>query len=62
MKCLTNRNAAPFEFNVNQRKSVDKNRHVIAVVVLSFGDNILIDNLNLIIVNIGFVNQHDIFG
>ena len=56
---------APLQFHMNQRKAVDQNRHIVAVIMprtvclLHF---ILVDDLQTVVVDVLFVDQCDIFG
>ena len=47
------------------RQAVDKDGHVIAVVILGtvfFTKNILVDDLQAVVVNVLFIKQNDVFG
>ena len=56
---------ASLQFHMNQRKAVDQNRHIVAVIMprtvclLHF---ILVDDLQTVIVDVLFVDQRNIFG
>ena len=56
---------APLQFHMNQRKAVDQNRHIVAVIMpcavclLHF---ILVDDLQAVVVDVLLVDQRDIFG
>ena len=45
IKCFTDRNATAFQFHMDKGKSVDKDSHIIACVVLALGFLVLVDNL-----------------
>ena len=50
---------------MNQRKAVDQNRHIVAVIVsrtVCLLHLILVDDLQAVVVDVLFVNQRDIFG
>ena len=64
IKRLANGNAAPFQLDVHERETVYQNRHVVAVGVpgsLRGADFVLIDNLQAIVMDIGAVDERDIF-
>ena len=54
----------PLEFNMYHRQAVDQNRHIIAVVVgraLLFGNDVLVDDLQAVVVDVLFIKQRDVF-
>ena len=56
---------APLQFHMNQRKAVDQNRHIVAVIMpcaVCLFYLILIDDLQAVVVDVLFVDQCDIFG
>ena len=56
---------APLQFHMNQRKAVDQNRHIVAVIMprtVCLLHLILVDDLQAVIVDVLFVDQRDIFG
>ena len=60
---LFDRDAPPFQFHVYQRKPVDKDRDVVAIVAASavFGPHhVLIDDLQAVVMYVLFVQQRDI--
>ena len=56
------RNATAFQFHMNQRQTIDQNRHIISGIMCSAAFFILIDYLQPVVVNVLFVNQGDIHG
>ena len=61
---LPDGHAPPLEFNMHHRQAVDQNRHIIAVVVgraLLFGNSILVDDLQAVVVDVLFIEQRDVF-
>ena len=56
---------APLQFHMNQRKAVDQNRHIIAVIMpcaICLFYLILVDDLQAVVVDVLFVDQRDVFG
>ena len=56
---------APLQFHMNQRKAVDQNRHIVAVIMpctVCLFYLVLIDDLQAVVVDVLFVDQRDIFG
>ena len=56
---------APLQFHMNQRKAVDQNRHIIAVIMpcaVCLFYLILVDDLQAVVVDVLLVDQRDIFG
>ena len=56
---------APLQFHMNQRKAVDQNRHIIAVIMpcaVCLFYLILVDDLQAVVMDVLFVDQRDIFG
>ena len=56
---------APLQFHMNQRKAVDQNRHIVAVIMpcaVCLFYLILVDDLQAVVVDILLVDQRDIFG
>ena len=47
---------------MNQRQTIDQNRHIISGIMCSAAFFILIDYLQPVVVNVLFVNQGDIHG
>ena len=65
VKCLPDGHPAPLQFHMNQRKAVDQNRHIIAVIMpcaVCLLHLVLVDDLQAVVVDILLVNQRDIFG
>ena len=63
IKRFTNRNTTSLQLYVYKRKSIDKNRHIVSVIVLCSpirSHNILIDDLKPVVMNICLVNQGDV--
>ena len=61
---LPDGHAPPLQFNMYHGQAVDQNRHIIAVVVgraLLFGNSILVDDLQAVVVNVLFIKQRDVF-
>ena len=56
-----NRHPAPFKFNMHQRQTVDQHRYIIAVGLLAVIDGVLINDLQVVIVDMLFIQQIDIF-
>ena len=55
----------PLQFHMNQRKAVDQNRHIVAVIMprtVCLFYLVLIDDLQTVVVDVLFVDQRDIFG
>ena len=50
-----------FKFNMHQRQSVYQNRHIITSIMLSAIFFILVYYLQMIVMNVGFVDQFDVF-
>ena len=56
---------APLQFHMNQRKAIDQNRHIVAVIMpcaVCLFYLILVDDLQAVVVDVLFVDQCDIFG
>ena len=56
--------APPLEFDMDHWEAVHKHRYVIAIVMGSpflFGNSVLIDDLQPVVVNILLINQRDVF-
>ena len=56
---------APLQFHMNQRKAVDQNRHIVAVIMpcaVCLFYLILVDDLQAVVVDVLLVDQRDIFG
>ena len=65
VKGLADGNASAFEFHMYHRQAVDKDGHVIAVVIpgtVIFTKNILVDDLQAVVVNVLFIKKKDVFG
>ena len=65
VKCLPDGHPAPLQFHMNQRKAVDQNRHIIAVIMpcaVCLFYLILVDDLQAVVMDVLFVDQCDIFG
>ena len=65
VKCLPDGHPAPLQFHMNQRKAVDQNRHIIAVIMpcaICLFYLILVDDLQAVVVDVLLVDQRDIFG
>ena len=60
IECLLDGNSAAFQFDMHGRQSIDKHSHIIAIRANALGF-VLIDNLQVVIVNVGFINQDDVF-
>ena len=61
---LPDGHAPPLQFNMYHGQAVHQNRHIIAVVVgraLLFGNSILVDNLQAVVVDVLFIEQGDVF-
>ena len=55
------RDATAFQFDMYQRKTVDKHRYIIAVFKIAAVFFILIDDLQTVVMDVFLVNQGDIF-
>ena len=56
---------APLQFHMNQRKAVDQNRHIVAIIMpcaVCLFYLILVDDLQAVVVDVLLVDQRDIFG
>ena len=56
---------APLQFHMNQRKAVDQNRHIVAIIMprtVRLLHLVLVDDLQAVVVDVLFVDQCDIFG
>ena len=56
---------SPLQFHMNQRKAVDQNRHIVAVIMpcaVCLFYLILVDDLQAVVVDVLLVDQRDIFG
>ena len=53
--------AAPLEFDVDERKAVDEDGDVIAVFAYAVFGGILVDDLQFVVMDVVFVNEVDIF-
>ena len=62
---LPDGHAPALEFNMYQGKTVDQHRHIVAVVVacpLLLADLILVDDLEIVVVDILFIDEGDVLG
>ena len=59
---LADGHAAPFEFDMYQRQTVDEDGHVVARVVVARGLLVLVEHLQAVVVDVLFVQQVDVFG
>ncbi len=62
---FTDGDTAPLELDMHHREPVAKDRHVKAGIVsgtVVFGQHVLVDDLQTIVVHVLFINQRDIFG
>ena len=62
---LPNRHTPALQLNMHQRQAIDKDGHIVAVVMpcaLLLCHDILIDNLQAIVMYMGFINQRDVPG
>ena len=58
VKCLADRNTSAFQLDMYKRQSVDQYRNIIAVIMLCAvlrANRVLINDLQSVIVNIGFI-------
>ena len=65
VKCLPDGHPTPLQFHMNQRKAVDQNRHIVAVIMprtVRLLYLILVDDLQAVVVDVLLVDQRDIFG
>ena len=62
IESLPDGHAAAFQFHVNERQTVDQNRHVVAGVMPAAALFVLIDDLQAVVVNILLVDERDIHG
>ena len=65
VKCLPDGHPAPLQFHMNQRKAVDQNRHIVAIIMpraVCLFYLILVDDLQAVVMDVLFVDQCDIFG
>ena len=56
---------APLQFHMNQRKAVDQNRHIVAIIMprtVRLLHLVLVDDLQAVVMDVLFVDQRDIFG
>ena len=56
---------APLQFHMNQRKAVDQNRNIVAVIMpcaVCLFYLILVDDLQAVVMDVLFVDQRDVFG
>ena len=56
---------APLQFHMNQRKAVDQNRHIVAIIMpcaVCLFYLILVDDLQAVVMDVLLVDQRDIFG
>ena len=61
---LPDGHAPPLQFNMYHRQAIDQNRHIIAVVMgraLLFGNSVLVDDLQTVVVDILFIKQCNVF-
>ena len=59
---LADGHAAPLEFDMYQRQTVDEDGHVVARVVTARSLLVLVEHLQTVVVNVFFVQQVDVFG
>ena len=65
VECLPDGHPAPLQFHMNQRKAVDQNRHIVAVIMpcaVCLFYLILVDDLQAVVMDVLFIDQCDIFG
>ena len=62
VECFPYRHAAAFEFDMYERETVDKHGNVVTVFVSACIVFVLVDDLQLVGVNVRFVDQRYIFG
>ena len=65
VKCLPDGHPVPLQFHMNQRKAVDQNRHIVAIIMpraVCLFYLILVDDLQAVVVDVLLVNQRDVFG
>ena len=65
IECLTDGNTPALQFHMHQRQSIDKNGHIVAVVVscaFRLPNNILIDDLQSVVVYIFMIDKRDVLG
>ena len=65
VKSLADGNASAFELHMYHRQAVDKDGHVIAVVIpgtVVFANGILVNDLQAVVVNVLFIKKKDVFG
>lgn len=54
--------AAPLEFDVDQGQAVDENGDIVSIRACARVDGVLADHLHLVAVNVGLVDEADVFG
>ena len=59
IECLAHVDATPLELHVHHRKTIDQNRYVISIDLVAFCF-VLVDNLEVVVVNVLFVDQVDV--
>ena len=59
---LADGHAAPLEFDMYQRQTVDEDGHVVARVVVARSLLVLVEHLQAVVVDVLFVQQVDVFG
>ena len=58
-----NSNPTPFQFYMNQWESINKNRHIITIIMLCAlrcANNVLVDDLETVVMNVLLVNERNI--
>ena len=65
VKCLPDGHPAPLQFHMNQRKAVDQNRHIVAIIMpraVCLFYLILVDDLQSVVMDVLLVDQRNVFG
>ena len=60
VKCLAYVHAAAFEFDMYERQTIDQDSHIVACRVCSTLLSILVDDLEMVLMDMLFVEEHDV--